>query len=439
MTMINFISTPITNLQGEISVPGDKSISHRAIILGAIAKGTTTIDNLLEGEDCLKTLEAFKAMGVAIERPNPGTVVIHGVGKYGLQKPASVINCGNSGTSIRLLTGLLAAQPFDSELSGDQSLRNRPMERIQRPLIEMGADIVTHNGRAPIVVHGGRSLKGIRYEMPIASAQLKTSLLLAGFYASGETTVIEPFTTRDHTERLLTAFSYPIQKSDNMVSINSHGTCIGTDIRVPGDLSSAAFLIVAATIIPGSKLLIRDVGLNPTRTGILEILWQMGSKIEIRNKRLFGEEVVADLYVEYAPLEGIEINSSLVPLAIDEFPIIFIAAAVAKGQTRLQGANELRNKESDRIASMVTGLQQLGIDAKDFEDGIHINGGVLQGGVVDSFEDHRVAMAFTIAGAIAKNPVHIHNCAHVATSFPNFVNTANAVRMNVVEVHVNDR
>lgn len=439
MTVINFISSPISHLEGEITVPGDKSISHRAIILSAIAKGTSTVYNFLEGEDCLKTLQAFHAMGVSIERPSPSTVRIHGVGKYGLQKPTSVINCGNSGTTIRLLTGLLAALPFDSVLTGDESLRSRPMERIQRPLIEMGADIVTHNGKAPIQVRGGRQLKGIRYEMPIASAQLKTCLLLAGLYASGETTIIEPLMTRDHTERMLTAFSYPIQKSDNIVSINSHSTCLGTDIRVPGDLSSAAFLIVAATIVPGSKLLIRDVGINPTRTGILEILWQMGAKIEILNKRLYGEEVVADLFVEYSLLEGIEINSSLVPLAIDEFPIIFIAAAVANGQTRLQGADELRRKESDRIASMVTGLQQLGIDAKDFGDGVHIHGGVLQGGLVDSYGDHRVAMAFAIAGAVAKNSISIQNCAQVVTSFPNFVNTANAVRMNVMEVHVNER
>lgn len=435
MKLLHFVSSPVPTLQGDITVPGDKSISHRAIILGAIAKGTTTISGFLEGEDCLATLKAFRAMGVAIEGPVAQRVVIHGVGKYGLKKPADVIDCGNSGTTIRLLAGLLAAQSFDSELTGDKSLQKRPMERVSRPLAQMGAEIRTTEGKPPLFISGGRTLHGINYEMPEASAQVKSCLLLAGLYAEGETKVTEPGFTRDHTERMLTTFSYPIQKSENTVLINSESECLGTDIIVPGDISSAAFFIVAATIIPGSDLIIRNVGINPTRTGIIQILARMGANISLNNKRLCGEELVADLNVKYAPLEGIDIPSDLVPLAIDEFPVIFIAAACAKGQTLLHGARELRCKESDRIGAMVEGLQKLGIEAQAFEDGLYINGGELQGGEVNSFHDHRIAMAFSIAGAVAKNPVTIKDCANVATSFPTFVKTANQVNLAIKEIN----
>jgi 3-phosphoshikimate 1-carboxyvinyltransferase len=435
MSSLCFVSKPVTTLKGDISVPGDKSISHRSIILGAIAKGITTVSGFLEGEDCLATLSAFQAMGVVIERPKAQQVVIHGVGKYGLKKPANSIDCGNSGTSIRLLAGLLAAQSFDSTLNGDLSLQKRPMERISRPLLLMGADITTTDGKPPLSIRGGQRLNGITYEMPEASAQVKSCLLLAGLYAEGETTIIEPGFTRDHTERMLTTFSYPIQKSENTIVISSEGECIGTDITVPGDISSAAFFIVAATLIPDSELVIRNVGINPTRTGIIQILNKMGAKISIQNKRLCGEEVVADLFVQYAALEGIDIPAALVPLAIDEFPVIFIAAACAKGQTRLYGAKELRSKESDRIAAMVNGLQNLGIETQAFDDGIFINGGKLVGGVVDSYQDHRIAMAFAIAGAVAKGSVTIKHCENVATSFPTFVKTANSIELAIEEVH----
>ncbi|STX28948.1 3-phosphoshikimate 1-carboxyvinyltransferase [Legionella beliardensis] len=433
MNTFDYVSSPVQQLRGDITVPGDKSISHRAIMFGAIAEGTTTINGFLDGEDCLATLNAFRLMGVAIEGPIAQRVIIQGVGKHGLQAPAEVIDCGNSGTSIRLLAGLLAAQSFDSVLTGDASLLKRPMERISRPLTQMGADIDTTEGKPPLSIKGGQSLTGITYEMPEASAQVKSSLLLAGLYASGETTVIEPGLTRDHTERMLTAFSYPISKSENKIIINSEATCIGTDVIVPGDISSAAFFIVAATLIPDSDILIRNVGINPTRTGIIQILQQMGAKIELKNKRLYGEELVADLHVQYAPLEGIDIPTALVPLAIDEFPIIFIAAACAKGQTRLHGAKELRNKESDRISAMVDGLQRLGIEAQAFYDGVFINGGTLQGGEIDSYHDHRIAMAFAIAGAAAKNEIIIKNCENVATSFPTFVNTANMIQLAIKE------
>ncbi|KTD22348.1 3-phosphoshikimate 1-carboxyvinyltransferase [Legionella londiniensis] len=431
MTPYDFISKPVKAIEGDIVVPGDKSISHRALILGAIAKGITSINGFLESEDCLATLRAFQDMGVRIEGPVAKRVIIHGVGKYGLKAPSSVIDCGNSGTTMRLLSGLLAAQPFDSELTGDASLMLRPMERVARPLIKMGADIATADGKPPIRIHGGQKLQGITYEMPEVSAQVKSCLILAGMYAEGETCIIEPGLTRDHTERMLTAFSYPLQKMDNAIIINAASECQGTDVIVPGDISSAAFFIVAATIIPGSKLFIRNVGINPTRTGIIQILQLMGADISFSNKRLCGEELVADLCVSHAPLEGIDIPANLVPLAIDEFPVILVAAACAKGHTLLHGARELRLKESDRIAAMVDGLQRLGIEAQALDDGVFLKGGTLGGGVVDSRKDHRIAMAFSIAGAAAKSPVVIKDCMNVATSFPSFLDTARQVNLAI--------
>lgn len=428
---MHYLSLPIKMMQGEIQVPGDKSISHRALMLGSIARGTTTIHGFLDGEDCLATLNAFKAMGVSIERPFAQSVVIQGVGKFGLEKPRKMIDCGNSGTTMRLLAGLLAAQAFDSTLTGDASLLKRPMERISRPLLQMGADMSTHEGKAPLVIRGGQTLNGMTYELPEASAQVKSCLLLAGLYARGETQIIESGVTRDHTERMLAAFSYPIHKFDNAIMVNGGSECIGTEITVPGDISSAAFFIVAATIIPNAQIIIRNVGINPTRMGVIHILKRMGANIEMRNKRLFGEEPVADLYVQHAVLEGIDIPTSLVPSAIDEFPAIFIAAACAHGQTVLHGAKELRYKESDRIQAMINGLHELGIDAQALNDGAVIDGGTLSGGVVNSCHDHRVAMAFAIAGTIAKEPVKILHCEAVATSFPNFVECAQQVNLAI--------
>ncbi len=433
MKTCHYVSHPVKGLTGDIHVPGDKSISHRAIMLGSIAKGTTTVSGFLDGEDCLATIHAFSAMGVRIEGPFSKRVVIHGVGKYGLEKPSQPLDCGNSGTSMRLLAGLLAAQSFDSELTGDSSLLKRPMERISRPLLQMGAEILTQEGRPPLSIRGGHPLNGIAYEMPEASAQVKSCLLLAGLYAQGETRIIEPGLTRDHTERMLTTFSYPIYKSDNAITLKGGGECLAADIVVPGDISSAAFFIVAATVIPGAELFIRNVGINPTRIGIIHILKRMGARIDMINKRLCGEEPVADLYVKHAPLEGIDIPAAMVPLAIDEFPIIFVAAACAKGQTLLHGAKELRCKESDRIGAMAVGLTQLGIEAQALDDGIYISGGRLQGGTVDSFHDHRIAMAFAIAGAVATAPVKILNCANVVTSFPNFVDVAHELKLSIEE------
>ena len=427
----DFISSPVKGLQGDITVPGDKSISHRAIMLGAIAQGKTTIHGFLDGDDCLATLRAFEAMGVRIEREDNGDVVIHGVGKHGLQKPSIALDCGNSGTSMRLLAGLLAAQSFNSELMGDESLNKRPMERIRQPLSQMGAQVMATEGRPPLLIHGGQTLHGIRYEMPEASAQVKSCLLFAGMYATGETCVIEPGLARDHTERMLASFSYPVRLSDKTIIINAANECQGTEINVPGDISSAAFFIVAATLIPDSELLIRNVGINSTRTGILHILKRMGADITILNRRQYGEEPIGDLFIRHAKLHGMVIPESIVPAAIDEFPVLFIAAACAEGQTLLHGAKELRFKESDRIGAMVDGLVCLGIEAKALDDGIFIRGGTLHGGVVDSRHDHRIAMAFAVAGAIATTPVTIRGCNHVETSFPTFLSLANQINMSI--------
>ncbi len=432
--MKHFISSPVESLHGEITIPGDKSISHRAIMLGAIATGTTTVHGFLDGEDCLATLHAFESMGVNIERSG-SDVVIHGVGKYGLQKPVKTLDCGNSGTSMRLLAGLLAAQPFDSALTGDDSLLKRPMERVRRPLLQMGADVTAHEGRPPLLIRGGQSLHGITYEMPEASAQVKSCILLAGLYASGETRVIESGLSRDHTERMLESFSYPVERSGHVTTINAKSECLGTDIMIPGDISSAAFFIVAATLIPDAELLIKDVGVNPTRTGVLDILQRMGANISMINRREYGGEPVADLYIRHAPLHGIEIPDSIVPAAIDEFPVLFIAAACASGETILHGARELRCKESDRIGAMAQGLQALGIDAQALDDGIIIRGGVIQGGEVDSWQDHRIAMAFAIAGAVATSPATIKHCNNVVTSFPSFVATANQINLSIREIN----
>ena len=426
-----FISSPVTSMQGDIRVPGDKSISHRAIMLGAIARGTTTIEGFLDGDDCLATLRAFELMGVRINRPTEQSLIIHGLGKQGLQKPAIALDCGNSGTTMRLLAGILAAQPFDTALTGDHSLLKRPMARISMPLADMGAEIITHNGCPPLSIRGGKTLHGVTYTLPQASAQVKSCVLLAGMYAEGETRITEPSPTRDHTERMLSLFSYPIEQAEGTIVINASSECIGTHVQVPGDLSSAAFFIVAATLIPGSVVSIRNVGVNPTRTGLLHILKRMGADITLSNRRFYGEEPVADLLIRHAPLHGIDIPVSIVPAAIDEFPILFIAAACATGQTILRGAEELRYKECDRISVMADGLNQLGIEAKPLHDGLFIRGGVIGGCVVDSQHDHRVAMAFAIAGAVSTAPIKILHSSQVATSFPTFVALANQMNLSI--------
>lgn len=423
---ITFKVQPGGRLQGEVRVPGDKSISHRSIMLGALAEGVTHVKGFLEAEDALATLQAFRDMGVQIEGPVNGELTIHGVGKHGLKKPTKELYLGNSGTSMRLLSGLLAGQSFNTVLTGDKSLSGRPMKRVTEPLAAMGADIKTaEKGTAPLHITGkAGQLTGIDYVMPMASAQVKSCLLLAGMYAQGETSVTEPAPTRDHTERMLAGFSYPVKQQGNKVSINSDGYLKATEIDVPSDISSAAFFLVGASIAPGSDLLLKHVGINPTRTGIIDILRLMGARIEVLNERIVGGEPVADLHVIYSPLKGIDIPEALVPLAIDEFPALFIAAACAEGQTRLTGAEELRVKESDRIQVMADGLQALGVDAQPTADGMIIQGGAIGGGEVISHGDHRIAMSFSIAGLRANAPITVHDCENVNTSFPGFKDLA---------------
>jgi 3-phosphoshikimate 1-carboxyvinyltransferase len=420
---ITFKVNPGGSLKGEARVPGDKSISHRSIMLGSLAEGVTHVKGFLEAEDALATLQAFRDMGVRIEGPVNGELTIYGVGKHGLKAPEKELYLGNSGTSMRLLSGLLAGQPFDVVLTGDKSLSGRPMKRVTDPLRTMGAEIkTTEKGTAPLHITGkAGQLKGIDYTMPMASAQVKSCLLLAGMYAQGDTSVTEPAPTRDHTERMLTGFNYPVKKEGNKVTINADGKLTACEIDVPSDISSAAFFLVGASIAPGSDLLLKHVGINPTRTGVIDILKLMGANIEVLNERVVGGEPVADLHVKHSRLKGIDIPEELVPLAIDEFPVLFVAAACAEGQTRLTGAEELRVKESDRIQVMADGLKILGVDAEPTPDGMVIRGGKpIGGGTVESHGDHRIAMAFSIAGLRANAPITILDCLNVNTSFPEF-------------------
>lgn len=423
---VRFRLQPGGSVQGDIRVPGDKSISHRSIMLGALADGVTEVEGFLEGEDSLATVQAFRDMGVVIEGPDNGRVKIHGVGIDGLQGPRSTIYLGNSGTGMRLFAGLLAGQSFDSELTGDASLSQRPMDRVADPLRAMGAVIGTEEGgRPPLKIKGGLALSGIHYDMPVASAQVKSCLLLAGLYAEGMTSVSEPAPTRDHTERMLAGFGYPVHRDGATVSVIGGGRLKACSIDVPADISSAAFFMVAATIAPDSDLTLRHVGMNPTRTGIINILRLMGADIEVSGERVIGGEPVADLRVRSARLSGIEIPEDQVPLAIDEFPVLFIAAACASGRTLLRGAEELRVKESDRIQVMADGLAAVGVKTTVTPDGIIIDGGQEIGaGVVDSHGDHRIAMSFAVASLCATGPIEITDCANVATSFPGFVELA---------------
>lgn len=428
---MSFHLTPGGNINGTLRVPGDKSISHRSIIFGSIANGVTHVSGFLEGEDALNTVAAFREMGVTISGPEEGELTIYGVGKHGLQAPREPLYMGNSGTAMRLLSGLLAAQKFDSELTGDESLSGRPMNRVVQPLREMGATIQAQaQGRPPLKISGS-SLKGLNYSMPMASAQVKSCLLLAGLYAQGETTITEPAACRDHTERMLMGFSYPVTVGDGVSSLNGDGVLTATNIDVPADISSAAFFLVAASITPGAKLTLTHVGVNPTRTGVINILKKMGAKLSLSNEKMVGGEPVADISVEYSQLRGIEIPESEIPLAIDEFPVLFVAAANAIGETVLRGAEELRVKESDRIDAMAKGLSTLGVVTEVYEDGIKIVGGPTGGGVVDSHGDHRIAMAFSVAALRAVKPIKVLNCNNVATSFPGFVESAAKLGMRI--------
>lgn len=409
---------------GSVAVPGDKSISHRALMFGAIASGGTTIEGFLNGEDCLATLGALRAMGVDIELDGPTRVAIRGVGMHGLQAAAEPLDLGNSGTGMRLLAGLLAGQSFASELTGDASLRSRPMERIAEPLRAMGADIATSSGTAPLVIRGGRALRGIDYASPVASAQVKSAILLAGLYADGATVVREPGVTRDHTERMLRTFGVEVSTTTSGAArsarLEGGQTLHGTAVQVPGDLSSAAFVLGAACL-GSAPVSVERVGINPTRTGVLDILKLMGARIDVSDTATMGAEPVAGLTVRPAPLHGVEIPPELVPLAIDELPMVFALAACAAGTTVISGAAELRHKESDRIAIMVAGLRALGVAAEERPDGAVIRGGQVHGGTVDSAGDHRIAMAFAVLAGRASGAVTILDTANIQTSFPGFV------------------
>jgi len=428
--------------QGKFTVPGDKSVSHRSIMFGAIAEGTTHVTGFLEGEDALATLQAFRDMGVSIEGPKNGEVTIYGVGMQGLKAPAGAIYMGNSGTSMRLLAGMLSAQQFDSVMTGDASLTKRPMERIAKPLREMGAQIQTtgERGTPPVSITGAQALKGIHYDLPMASAQVKSGILLAGLWAEGETSVTEPEPTRDHTERMLRAFGYEVKTEGNRITLQGGGKLVGTDIQVPSDISSAAFFMVGAAITENSDVTLEAVGINPTRTGVIEILKQMGADLSVENERIAGGEPIADIRIRGSrTLKGIHVPEDQVPLAIDEFPALFIAAACAEGQTVLTGAAELRVKESDRIQVMADGLKTMGIDCTPTDDGIIIQGkgkagdwsAIFTGGEIESHHDHRIAMSFSMAGLRTSGEIKIVGTETVATSFPTFTELAGVAGLNI--------
>jgi 3-phosphoshikimate 1-carboxyvinyltransferase len=428
---MHYLIQPSPINDATVAVPGDKSISHRAIMLGSIAEGQTRVSGFLAGEDCLATMRAFRRMGVRIEQRAPTELAIQGVGLHGLQAPVEDIDLGNSGTAMRLLAGVLAGQGFTTTLTGDESLTGRPMQRIITPLSEMGASIDSRGGKPPLIIRGNRDLTGIDYQLPIASAQVKSAILLAGLYSKGRTTVSEPATTRDHTERMLTAMGANIEVAGNRISLHGGQALRGGDIRVPADLSSAAFIMLAGLLANRSDLLLRNVGVNPTRTGIIDILQAMGANISLENPRIFGTEPVADIHVRSSDLRGITVDPALVSLAIDEFPVLFVAAAAAKGTTVFSGLEELRVKESDRISTMASGLRALGIDVEESPDGATVRGGHFQAGEVRSFGDHRVAMSLAVAGTIAAGEVTVRDVATVQTSFPGFDDCLRDIGVNI--------
>jgi 3-phosphoshikimate 1-carboxyvinyltransferase len=429
----SYVARPVAAVRGEVVVPGDKSISHRALMLGAIARGRSRVSGFLASEDCLATLGALRALGVNIRQSSADRLEIQGVGLHGLRGATNPLDMGNAGTAIRLFTGLLSGQPFDSTLVGDSSLMKRPMERVAKPLRQMGAAIETREGFPPVRIRGGSHLRGIHYELPVASAQVKSAVLLAGLYAEGSTSVTEPAVTRDHTERMLQSFGVRATVEGRTARIDGGQTLESCELDVPADLSSAAFFLVAGVLAAEGTFILRNVGINPTRTGVLEILQRMGARIRIVNRRTSGAEPVADLEVERSELRGITVPPEFVPLGIDEFPALFIAAALAHGETIVTGATELRVKESDRIAVMASGLHSLGADVEVLPDGLKVRGGELSGGHIDSQGDHRIAMAFAVASVRATGPIEIGDVANVATSFPGFVATANRAGLDLTE------
>jgi len=437
--MQSYLAQPSHRVSGTCTVPGDKSISHRALLVSGLAEGTSSIRGFLSSEDCLASLAAMRALGVSIEQSSAHELRVHGVGMHGLKPASHPLDMGNAGTAIRLFTGLLAAQDFDSRLIGDESLMKRPMERVAKPLREMGADVRTNNGTPPIDIVGGRRLHGIEYRMPVASAQVKSAVLLAGLYAQGATTVIAPAVCRDHSERMLSSCGVRLESAGLASTVYPPRELRSQHLEVPGDFSSAAFFIVAGLLGGvGEGLLLTNVGLNPTRTGLLDILRSMGGHIEIENSRMSGAEPVGDLRVRASALRGIVVPAALVPLAIDELPVLFVAAACAEGETMISGAEELRVKESDRIAAMSAGFATLGVPHEVTPDGMRIrgraDGAAFGGGEIDSRKDHRVAMSFSVASLRAARPITVRDVANVATSFPGFVELARSAGLDLHEL-----
>ncbi len=420
---MNFVIQPSAIDSGVLTVPGDKSISHRALMLAAIADGRTEIKGLLVGDDCIATLKALMDMGVRINRTSSSEATVYGVGLRGLTAPNNHLDLGNSGTSMRLFSGLLSGQEFSVRLVGDDSLGQRPMARVIKPLNLMGAEIAAYGGTAPLQISGGHKLSGIYYRLPVASAQVKSAILLAGLYGTGEVVIEEPSVTRDHTERMLRIMGVNVEQDEGQIRMRAGQSLSALTIRIPADLSSASFLIVAATIAGKAKITITGVGVNPTRTGIISVLKEMGADISLENRRLYGEEPVADITIRSAKLRGIDVDSKHVSLAIDEFPALFIAAACAEGVTRFSGLEELRVKESDRITAMAEGLRALNVPVDESEDGATVHGAKIGSGTIHSYSDHRVAMAFAVAGTIAAGPVTVTDTRNVDTSFPGFVDS----------------
>ncbi len=432
---MRFLVTPSRVRGAEVTVPGDKSISHRALMLGSIATGRTEVSGFLAGEDCLATLAAMRAMGVVIEQYAPTEISIEGVGLHGLNSVSSPIDLGNSGTAMRLMTGLLAGQAFDTTLIGDVSLSSRPMQRIITPLTKMGAAIESDcDGTPPLQIAGGLRLRGIHYRSPVASAQVKSAVLLAGLYADGETSFTEPAPTRDHTEKMLSSMGAPITVSGARVSLSGSDTLHGCQVQVPADLSSAAFVMLAAILAENADVKIASVGVNPTRTGVIDVLRQMGADIALENLRCFGDEPVADIRVRSSALRGGAVSSDIVSLAIDEFPVLFVAAAAARGSTEFSGIGELRVKESDRIAAMSEGLRRMGIDVDESPDGAVIHGGRFTGATLASYGDHRIAMSLAVAATIAHGEVEIEHVDAVETSFPGFCETLGRIGADIRRV-----
>jgi 3-phosphoshikimate 1-carboxyvinyltransferase len=432
--MLQYEARPARRVSGVVEVPGDKSISHRCLMLAGIAEGMSEVRGFLASEDCLATLAAMRSLGVGIDLLSPTHIGVRGVGLRGLRGASQPLDMGNAGTAMRLFAGLLAAQEFDSRLVGDASLMKRPMERVAKPLREMGADVRTHEGRPPVDIRGGRALSGIEYRLPVASAQLKSAILLAGLYAEGPTTVISPGPSRDHSERMLLGCGVRVEAEDLRVRLHPPERLKSLRLTVPGDFSSAAFFIVAGLLGADGEFTIRNVGMNPTRTGLLDILRRMGADIEIGNERESGGEPVADVRVRASDLRGIEVPEALVPLAIDEIPVLCIAAACAEGETVIRGAAELRVKESDRISTMSAGLKALGVSTEELPDGLRIQGqpgAAFKQGIIDSAGDHRIAMSFSIASLRAAGPIRIRDVANVATSFPGFLEAARSAGLDL--------